>query len=197
MSIPDAVHCAGCGAELGLEPAGEPDYLKCPRCTVDLEAFRGSSGRLRDCGHCGGQFVEHALLRDLIERRELYGTVAPRAFRKRNPLTRPVQYVSCPECRTMMTRRNFGGASGVVVDICGPHGIWFDIGELPAVLSFVESGGLAAARRRELEEAERKRRDALILPTPPLVTRHMTSSDGSVEFLASAAGALLDFLTNL
>src|SRR5689334_4740706 len=154
MNIPDAVHCSGCGALLGLEPAGEPDYLKCRRCKADLEAFHGNSGRRRDCGKGGGQFVEHALLRDLIERRELYGTVAPRTFLKRNPLDQPVHYVPCPECRTLMTRRNFGGTSGVVVDICGPHGIWFDIGELPAVLSFVESGGLAAARRRELEEAE-------------------------------------------
>jgi Zn-finger nucleic acid-binding protein len=197
MSIPDAVHCAGCGAVLGLEPVGEPDYLKCPRCLVDLEVFRGGSGKLRDCGHCGGQFVEHVLLRDLIERRELYGSVAPRAFRKRNPLTQPVHYVPCPECRTLMTRRNFGGASGVVVDICAPHGIWFDIGELPAVLSFVESGGLASARRRELEEAERKRRDSQVTFTSPAVSGSALSSGETEDFVMSAAGALLDFLTNL
>jgi hypothetical protein len=97
----------------------------------------------------------------------------------------------------MMTRRNFGGASGVVVDVCGPHGIWFDVGELPTVLSFVESGGLAAARRRELEEAERKQRAAQILPQPSPLTRSWPTSHGSDELLESAAGALLDFLTNL
>jgi Zn-finger nucleic acid-binding protein len=197
MSIPDAVHCSACGIELGLEPAGEPDYLKCPRCEVDLEVFRGGSGKLRDCGHCGGQFLEHVLLRDLIERREVYGTVAPRVFRKRNPLRNPVKYLPCPECRTIMARRNFGGASGVVVDVCTRHGMWFDAGELPSVLSFVESGGLAAARRRELEEAERKRADSVARSTAAVVPAGSRDSGVSDQFIASAAGALLDLLTGL
>jgi Zn-finger nucleic acid-binding protein len=194
MNIPDAVHCSGCGVALGLEPAGTSDYLKCPRCKLDFEVFRGGSGRLRDCSRCGGQFVEHPLLRELIERREVYGSVAPRVFRKANPLRDPVRYLPCPECRAMMTRRNFGGASGVIVDVCSRHGIWFDVGELPNVLSFVESGGLAATRRRELEAAERKTREgplALSVSAPVVVD----DTTGSVGFVATAAGALLDFLT--
>src|SRR5262245_20305927 len=56
MNIPDSVHCSGCGVELGLEPAGRSDYLKCPACEVDFEVFEGGPGKLRDCGKCGGQF---------------------------------------------------------------------------------------------------------------------------------------------
>jgi len=52
-----------------------------------------------------------------------------------------------------MHRRNFGRSSGVIVDVCAVHGLWFDRGELPRVLAFVAGGGLerAEARRREEE----------------------------------------------
>jgi len=72
-----------------------------------------------------------------------------------------VHYVACPVCGSMMNRRNFGGGSGVIVDVCARHGTWFDAGELPRVLSFVESGGLTRARARDAadrESAERERR---------------------------------------
>lgn len=170
MNIPDAVHCSGCGVALGLEPAGESDYLRCPACTVDFDVFEGHPGKLRDCGRCGGQFVEHTLVKSLLERREAYGIVAPRPVRKWNPLEDPVRYRPCPVCRGLMARRNFGGSSGVVIDVCPPHGIWFDAGELPRILSFVEGGGLAQARRRELEELERRKSRAEAAVAPVLVT---------------------------
>jgi Zn-finger nucleic acid-binding protein len=198
MSIPTALHCAGCGRELGLEPLGAPDTLRCPRCDVPLEVFRAGPGKLWDCGSCGGQFVEHALVRDLIERRELYGVSAPRRHRPRNPLTQPVSYVPCPACRELMHRRNFGGASGIVVDMCYKHGIWFDIGELPGVLGFVESGGLARARHRELEELERKKRAAPSTPIAPILPQESPLildaefRAGLLEDIAEAAVVLLD-----
>jgi Zn-finger nucleic acid-binding protein len=59
-----------------------------------------------------------------------------------------------------MNRTNFGTHSGVIVDVCMRHGIWFDAGELPKVLEFVESGGLQRARRRQLEEVASTKRSA-------------------------------------
>ncbi len=41
-----------------------------------------------------------------------------------------------------MTRTNFGGQSGIVVDVCREHGTWFDRGELDSALEFVRAGGL-------------------------------------------------------
>ena len=41
--------------------------------------------------------------------------------------------------------------------MCTDHGIWFDIGELPRILVFVETGGLAQARKRELATLEAAR----------------------------------------
>jgi Zn-finger nucleic acid-binding protein len=61
-----------------------------------------------------------------------------------------------------MTRRNFGGNSGVIIDVCRSHGVWFDRGELPRVLAFVEAGGLELARKREAgSERDQQRADRL------------------------------------
>ncbi len=145
----DAAHCAGCGEKLGLEPLDVVVELECPTCNARLRGFGGGSGTLAECGACGGQFVEHALLADLLERREHFRTV-PRALpARRNPAEEPVRYLACPACRTRMNRNNFGGTSGIVVDTCPHHGVWFDAGELPRILEFVQAGGLERARERE------------------------------------------------
>jgi len=154
MNAADAGHCSGCGRDLGLEPIARDGALQCPDCRVAMSAFDCGPGALHDCGRCGGQFAEHAALRDLIERHDRLDVgVRGRAITWR-PESR-VRYVACPVCASMMNRRNFGGGSGVIVDVCAKHGTWFDAGELPRVLSFVESGGLTRIRRRNEEERER------------------------------------------
>ncbi len=155
VNVPEDALCAGCGQPLGLEPVGEPTYVMCTSCKRPMQAFRGGPGSLYDCDSCGGQFVEHALLRDLLERRERYGESAPRRPPRFNP-SGPIAYVKCPMCQAIMNRKNFGGSSGVIVDVCARHGTWFDQGELPRVLAFVEGGGLVEARRREQEEHRRR-----------------------------------------
>lgn len=157
MNIPEARHCSGCGRQLGLEPLGEPGELKCPECAVVFDQFRGGTGTLCDCAQCGGQFVEHALLKELLERREAIG-LAPQRTHRPAADARPVRYRPCPSCGSIMNRRNFGRISGVIVDVCHAHGIWFDIGELPRVMAFVQDGGLVKAERRELESLKRQQK---------------------------------------
>ena len=163
VSPPGAVHCAGCGRELGLEPIPEPAPFGCPACGRELTAFAGGPGRLYDCPACGGQFVEQALLRELLERREIYGSAVPRRPLAPRGELAPVRYLPCPACEALMNRTHFGGTSGVVVDVCARHGVWFDAGELPRVLAFVEGGGLARARQRELAELAERRRQLSVL----------------------------------
>ena len=63
-----------------------------------------------------------------------------------------------------MIPQQFGGQSGVIVDACKYHGVWFDADELPRILDWVRCGGLARAnedqRSRELQEVEQRRRMA-------------------------------------
>ena len=57
-----------------------------------------------------------------------------------------VTYLRCPVCNDVMNRVNFARASGVILDVCRPHGAWFDAGELRAVRSFVRSAAGALGR---------------------------------------------------
>lgn len=195
MNVVEARCCAACGRELGLEPIPEPDTLECPECRAPFSAYSASAGVLHDCAACGGQFIEHALLRELLERRESYGAAAPRAEPRRAQADVRVRYVPCPVCRQLMNRKNFAGTSGVIVDVCSKHGIWFDRGELPRVMAFAESGGLTKARRRDEEEKARVLREAHLAT---LSTRlgNAASADADAG-LDLGVKDLLDFLRDL
>jgi Zn-finger nucleic acid-binding protein len=55
-----------------------------------------------------------------------------------------VRYLMCPMCTRPMTRQNFARRSGILVDVCPPHGTWFDAGESRAVAEWVAQGGQIA-----------------------------------------------------
>jgi Zn-finger nucleic acid-binding protein len=154
MNMAQAQRCSGCGAELGLIIESELRGSQCPDCLVPLEAMKEPAGTLLACRKCGGQFVEHALLRSLLEQYETTGLAFPDApYHKPVPKAalEHVHYRKCTVCQQMMNRKNFGTTSGVIVDVCSKHGTWFDPGELPQVFEFVKSGGLVRERLREQE----------------------------------------------
>lgn len=187
MSPQGARHCSGCGRELGLSPLAQAASAECLTCRVAMSALREASGALLDCSSCGGQFVEHALLRSLLEHHEQLGRAVPRRSRPDNPLLTKVVYRPCPLCGLLMHRRNFGDTSGVIVDTCAVHGVWFDSGELARVLAFVETGGLERARSRQAERDVAQR----------LVTSRASlgaDSDLGAGDLRTAARELLDFV---
>ena len=49
-------------------------------------------------------------------------------------------WTQCPDCGEIMHRRNYAGASGVIIDFCKNHGVWFDADELPRLLAWIRSG---------------------------------------------------------
>jgi hypothetical protein len=147
LNAAGSLHCGGCGRELGLEPLSVGSDLSCPACRQPFAGFGGNAGRLSECTACGGQFVEHALLKELLERREtLRGVVVnpPRV----NPLAQPVRYLPCPACRSVMNRKYFGESSGIVVDVCTKHG---------AASSAPASAGKASRTGWSASAASRKR----------------------------------------
>ncbi len=127
----------------------------------------GSSGvvaALVECGGCGGVWLAPGALDRLCASAEamqdasqhLFGRAAPR--RLVDPSK--VAYLPCPTCKDRMVRRNFGGASGVIVDVCKEHGVWLDHGELEKVVEFSRAGGLEKARQNEVERLEREAKEA-------------------------------------
>ena len=53
------------------------------------------------------------------------------------------RYLACPQCGRTMNRQNFMKRSGVIVDECLHHGIWFDSDEARRAGEFVAAGGKA------------------------------------------------------
>ena len=56
-----------------------------------------------------------------------------------------------------MNRFNFADCSGVILDACKPHGIWFDAEELRRIVAFIRGGGMDVARAKERRKLEIER----------------------------------------
>jgi hypothetical protein len=143
--------CHHCATPLAADlVAGKASKLTCPTC----EGRHLYSRRLADaavtvleCRVCAGLWVGLEAFHDLLnaeERRTSRVTVSHRRPKPQNKQ----RYRKCPACKDLMVRRNLGaGQSGVVVDVCGEHGLWFDTDELSHTIAWIRTGGLEAVRR--------------------------------------------------
>jgi Zn-finger nucleic acid-binding protein len=129
---------------------GQVAHLRCVQCSVDLSPL-GPEGVLV-CAGCGGEFCERSALEAIVEKARL-GPAAGQYVRPVLNLTDPIRYLACPVCSELMVRRNYGASSGVVVDVCGRHGVWFDHGELAQVLAFCANGGLEPPSARAAQRS--------------------------------------------
>jgi Zn-finger nucleic acid-binding protein len=179
--VSDVVVCLGCGLIVGADsgwgctcpppgapPASRPASARgpfrtapegtpCPRCAARLTERALHDVEVFDCDRCLGLFLDRAT----IEKLESPGGQDLRlAFpkRPRSDADRSVRYLGCPICQRLMNRTNFARMSGVIVDFCKEHGVWFDAGEVNAVIEFVEQGGLERARREAAERAAERAR---------------------------------------
>lgn len=169
-----ATHCPGCGRALAPREVGTPDGAPCPACASPLAASHVGELEVKACQACGGLWLDRAMFEQLGADRERQGAIlgalpVPVAA-PQGPLA-PVQYRPCPGCGQRMNRVNYAKRSGVVLDVCKAHGIWFDKDELRRVLAFIAAGGLDRAREQELEELKQAKRTAALQ-----VPQHAASS---------------------
>jgi Zn-finger nucleic acid-binding protein len=155
--------CGRCGAMAAPIDASLSDESgDCPRCRKQLETLRVAESLFHGCKSCDGLWVGVETFENICADREKQSAVPGfLAMRKSqlNVLTK-VSYVPCPDCGELMNRNNFARASGVIVDICKKHGVWFDFDELPSIIEFIHKGGLEKMRERERAEI-RDERDKL------------------------------------
>ncbi|MFN0207163.1 MAG: zf-TFIIB domain-containing protein [Planctomycetota bacterium] len=142
----------------------------CPRCEKKslMSALAGEARILR-CYLCNGTWVPRGEAEAL---RDSFPGIGPfqkqqldrlrEAAAKRN-LSDGVRYLACPECNNLMDRRQFALGSGIVVDRCLKHGVWFDGGEIELAAAYFAAGGPRKARLRELQR-ELKRSPAEGVP---------------------------------
>jgi len=151
--------CMECG--IAIQPQtlhALPVELACPRCRAQLRRRTLGPTDVIECASCAGLWLSHETIQQLVERSEHEGFDSPQTPARAGTAARSEGYIPCVACSQLMQRRNFGGSSGVIVDVCGPHGIWFDHRELERVLEFGRTGGLRRARAREIERQEERLR---------------------------------------
>lgn len=164
-----ASHCPGCGAAMAPREAVAPDGAPCPACAKPLAAAKAGELEVRECRACGGLWLDRAMFEQLGTSRERQGAVLgalPAPAAPSVATLEPVLYRPCPTCAQRMNRVNYARRSGVVLDVCKVHGLWFDHDELRRVLAFIAGGGLDRARGQEIEELKAAKRTAE-LPSRP------------------------------
>ena len=161
--------CHSCSTPLVPEgKLGEKTEYACPVCGEKKKLSRRGLGRenvsVLECGGCGGLWLSSDVFGVLMDKarqtalpRETRGGSA--TFSQKHPKTKPEKpgqqgslYRKCIACSKIMNRVNYGRQSGVIIDMCADHGVWFDNEELTHLLHWIRSGGLIAAEERRKEE---------------------------------------------
>jgi Zn-finger nucleic acid-binding protein len=177
--------CDHCGSPILVDQAAAAaTTMRCPACgprqLLRSRQFAGEPVAVSECVLCGGLWADRRVFEVLLVRArhgELGGAAVAIAGERPVGPERPVGtaatvgtagtaaagggrlYRPCPVCGALMNRQNYGRKSGVILDLCGAHGIWFDLDELPRVLAWIQGGGEARAGQLEAEEARAAARE--------------------------------------
>jgi len=157
--------CDHCGRKANkVEVFTDEKVGECPRCKRPLESLRIEATAVRECLGCGGFWTSadsfESLCRDKEEQAAVLSFINKQTFELRRESV--VSYVPCPDCKQLMNRSNFAESSGVIIDLCKQHGVWFDAEEIPKIIDFIDKGGLARAREKQkigLRDEQAKLRD--------------------------------------
>ena len=152
--------CGHCGTKTEVAEASHEDHLgECPRCKVDLAKLEIGETELRQCERCDGMWADVETFETICADREKGSAVLFFVGKKQPvPEGRPkISYVPCPDCGQLMNRSNFAHSSGVIIDVCKHHGVWFDADELPKIVEFIQRGGMELAREKDRMELDEER----------------------------------------
>jgi Zn-finger nucleic acid-binding protein len=163
-----AKYCHSCAAPIAPQAiAGDETELACPACSEDRVLHSRPLGEhavsILECHDCAGIWIGHEVFQ-LLEEKALDREIGWNPLRKsaedhaeefKLHQTGSALYRRCPDCSELMNRTNYSRRSGVIVDICPGHGIWFDHGELARILRWIRDGNWTRSKRQQiLEDAE-------------------------------------------
>ena len=185
-------HCPRCGAAAAKSDEVAGTEKDCPRCKTEMVSKSLDDVPFLECARCLGMWLNVAAFEKICADREQHSavlgaaTLAPnRTFTKAK-----VTYIRCPDCAELMNRANFARCSGVIVDLCKKHGVWFDRDELSRIIEFIRAGGLDFSRARDKAQLDEQRRQ---LEAAESTEAFAFDSDKSLTGIA-ATKSLLRFL---
>src|SRR5579864_55345 len=159
LTFAGAMFCSHCGAPISRTQVDGASGQRCPRCQVEMQTVTLGGSTIRECPQCVGLWLDPETLRQICTQQEKQAAIlaiAPRPDAPNQAI--PIRYVPCPVCHNLMNRANFARASGIIVDVCKPHGTWFDKDELRHAVEFIRAAGMEKARAHELADIEEQRR---------------------------------------
>jgi Zn-finger nucleic acid-binding protein len=164
-----AKFCHHCGTRVAAESvAGEETQLACPACGEShfLSGRRVAEVPVLECGRCAGLWLGNDAFKQVSDRAAEGVVDVAEHFPPRQAapagaaiaVGQSQRYRKCPMCGQIMHRRNYARRSGVIVDVCREHGVWFDADELPRIIAWIRQGGLARSSREMAEEEAHRER---------------------------------------
>lgn len=185
--------CAQCGSA-PVAPSGEAPP-SCPGCREPLSTRTLGRARLSGCPRCAGVWADAVSFKTICADRETQSAylgdgsliAGPPVA---DPQTSPILYRPCAICGELMNRFNFANYSGVILDSCRPHGVWFDPEELRRIVEFIRGGGLDMARDKERRSFEYERRRLAQAASDP----KLESNDFQTPLVPDSIAASRDLL---
>ncbi len=116
--------------------------MKCPACKAPLIVVERESIEVDWCPSCQGVWFdvgELALLSDKAGKQLEPGMIGTPAGKVEEALRR------CPRCRHKMQKVAPAGDDSLLLDRCAEHGLWFDAGELGALMQRLDGQSGEAA----------------------------------------------------
>ncbi|MCC7083571.1 MAG: zf-TFIIB domain-containing protein [Pirellulales bacterium] len=153
--------CHHCGKAINPEmAAGEKTKFRCPVCEgrqLMSRAWREIS--ILECNRCAGIWLGHKAFQLALTQAEqdqppadwLIATIARPGEVDAAPPDGGRRYRPCAVCGQLMPNKQFE-ASGVIIDHCKDHGVWFDADEFSRILDWVHGGGYAVHQRSQTAE---------------------------------------------
>ena len=159
-----ARYCHHCATPLMPQPLGPVTRHSCPVCgdgqRLTSRRLDGGSVPILECQRCTGLWLGREAF-DVVLRRARRDALTEDERRAPRPVELQRQegalYRPCPECGVLMHRFNYARRSGIIVDSCMAHGLWFDANELDELLLWVRGGGEAVMARRHADEEQQRR----------------------------------------
>ncbi len=144
--------CPFCGAQKAGD--AQDGNRNCPCCARNLRDVLIRREQVFMCEQCEGLWLPTPAFEKLTSLRDVLSDPSVPDRYTRPALENRGHYIPCPCCGEPMVRRNFRKMSGVIIDICGEHGVWFDKGELELLRAFIAAGGVDRSQDREIERHE-------------------------------------------
>ena len=182
--------CPHCGTAAARIERDDAD-VRCPGCRNPMHHMAIGGASILECGACDGVWVDAPDFERICADRESRSAVLHRWTTAAAAVTPPrhLRYRPCVRCGKMMNRLNFGRLSGTIVDVCRGHGTFLDTGELHAIATFIEAGGLDRMREREIQDLKEEQHRLEELQR--LQARPMGGSTATLSWDSTGLGRLL------